>query len=254
MKNLFAFSKTNLAVITALIFSFWCNADVMTIGAIKDTTLYENSTGDLSNGAGNHLFTGKTANGDIRRGLIMFDVAGSLPAGVNITNVALTLNMSKSISGAQNISLHTVSTAWGEGTSDAAANEGKGAAATDGDATWLHTFYSNDVWTVAGGDFAASPRATVSVSGNGAYSWSTPLMGMDVQTWLDTPVNNFGWLIQGNESANTTAKRFDTRESASEAIRPALEIAYIVPEPGLCLVPLIVGWMVCRRKNAGKKT
>jgi hypothetical protein len=231
------------------VFSCWCSADVTTIGAVKDTTLYEHETGDLSNGAGSYLFVGKTANGDIRRGLILFDIAGNLPAGVNITNVVLTLNMSKSISGAQSVSLHSASTNWGEGASNAGANEGKGIAAENGDATWLHTFYSNNFWTVPGGDFDAAPVATVSVSGNGAYSWTTPGMGMDVQSWLDTPAANFGWLIQGNEAANTTAKRFDTRENGTEANRPALEIAYIIPEPHFCLIFPAAVLLALRRKR-----
>lgn len=46
----------------------------------------------------------------------------------------------------------------------------------------------------------------------------------DVQAWLDNPASNFGWLVLGDETGIATAKRFDTRESASP---PVLTIAYI---------------------------
>ena len=45
----------------------------------------------------------------------------------------------------------------------------------------------------------------------------------DVQSWLDDPASNFGWLVLGDESEISTAKRFDTRESASP---PVLTIIY----------------------------
>ena len=53
-------------------------------------------------------------------------------------------------------------------------------------------------------------------------------MVADVQSWLDNPANNFGWLVLGDESAVLTAKRFDTRESA---IPPVLTIQYTAPTP-----------------------
>ena len=55
-------------------------------------------------------------------------------------------------------------------------------------------------------------------------------MVADVQSWLDNPASNFGWLVLGDETASATAKRFDTRESASP---PMLTIQYI-PGPELC--------------------
>ena len=49
-------------------------------------------------------------------------------------------------------------------------------------------------------------------------------MVADVQSWLDNPASNFGWLVLGDESTIATAKRFDTRESASP---PVLTIQFI---------------------------
>jgi serine protease len=51
-------------------------------------------------------------------------------------------------------------------------------------------------------------------------------MVADVQSWLDNPATNFGWLVLGDESTGTTAKRFDSRESTSP---PVLTIEYTEP-------------------------
>src|SRR5437763_11375402 len=53
-------------------------------------------------------------------------------------------------------------------------------------------------------------------------------MTADVQSWLDNPATDFGWLVSGDESTSTTAKRFDTRESASP---PVLTIQYTTATP-----------------------
>src|SRR5438105_5696276 len=53
-------------------------------------------------------------------------------------------------------------------------------------------------------------------------------MVADVQLWLDNPASNFGWLVLGDESDIATAKRFDTRESASP---PVLTIQHVASTP-----------------------
>jgi len=63
---------------------------------------------------------------------------------------------------------------WGEGTSNATGGlgEGGGGPATTNDATWVHRFYSTQLWNTPGGDFAAAASATTTVSDIGNYSWS----------------------------------------------------------------------------------
>lgn len=200
------------------------------ISPSKDNTLYESETGALSNGAGSFLFAGRVEdrnNGLIRRGLISFDIAGNIPAGATIESVTLTLFMSRSISGANNVTLHGPFADWGEGTSDAAGQEGGGTTATTGDATWLHRFSADQNWASAGGDFNTTPLATLSVGGTGSYTWeSTSALVALVQDWLDNPENNFGLLIRGDENSTGTAKRFDTRENATEGNRPVLNVEF----------------------------
>jgi hypothetical protein len=101
--------------------------------------------------------------------------------------------------------------------------EGDGAPATINDATWRHRFFDTIFWTTEGGDFSATVSGSQSVGAVGMYTWSSSQMRADVQSWLDDPANNFGWLVLGDESAISTAKRFDTRESANP---PVLTIIY----------------------------
>jgi hypothetical protein len=203
-------------------------ADVVSINPTKDNTLYESMSGAQSNGVGIYFFAGRTRAGELRRGVIAFDIAGNIPAGSTINSVTLTLQMSKTRTAAnRNIELHKLLADWGEGTSDASGEEGTGTAATTNDATWIHRFFDSTLWTDVGGDFSATVSATIAVGGLGSYTWgSTAQIVTDVQEWLDMPSVNLGWLLLGNESRNSTAKRFDTKEHGTMANRPVLTIDY----------------------------
>ncbi len=195
----------------------------------KDNTLYESSAGELSNGAGQHFFVGRTnqPTNSIRRALIAFDIAGSIPPNATILTATLTLNMSQTTSTSHTVSLHRVTADWGEGTSMATGNEGGGAPSTTGDATWLHRFFNTTFWSSPGGDFVATPSAEASVGPLGTYTWgSTQAMVNDVQQWLNTPSSNFGWLLKGNEATQPTSKRFDSRDNMNPAQRPVLTVTY----------------------------
>ena len=227
-------SKTLLAVIltTALgfIVASSANAGIINIMPSKDNTLYEYvaSEGDLSNGAGFHFFAGENAMGELRRGVLAFDVAGSIPPGSTITAVSLSMNMSMTPAGAVTVELHKLLADWGEGTSHAPMGEGDGAPATPNDATWRHRFFDTVFWTTQGGDFSSTVSASQSVGDIGQYTWSSAQMVADVQSWVNDPGSNFGWLVLGDETASATAKRFDTRESASP---PVLTIEYRTGQP-----------------------
>jgi hypothetical protein len=208
-------------------------AQLANINPIKDNTLYQYdpAEGDVSNALGNHFFAGETAQGELRRGVLAFDIAGNIPAGSTILGVTLSLNMSRTGSDtSRNVELHKLLADWGEGTSVAPGEEGDGAPATTNDATWRHRFFDTIFWTTEGGDFSATVSASQSVGTVGVYTWSSSQMVADVQSWLDNPATNFGWLVLGDESDILTAKRFDTRESASP---PVLTIQYtrVTPRP-----------------------
>lgn len=195
----------------------------------KDNTIYESTAGNSSNGAGDYFFVGKNERSPtIRRGLIAFDLAGKLPAGATLISATLQLQMSKSSAGATAVSLHRLLANWGEGSSNAGGNEGGGGTAATGDATWLHTFFNTTLWQTAGGDFAATASATTTVAGIGFYTWTSPALLADVQSWLETPANNFGWAMRGDEASAGTAKRFDSKENPTVANRPQLTLVYTV--------------------------
>jgi hypothetical protein len=99
----------------------------VTLNPSKDNTLYQDTNGALSNGAGQHFFVGNTNNGSIRRGIIAFDIAGTIPAGATINSLTLTLYLSRTLSDSpQPVALHKLLADWGEGASDASDNEGSG--------------------------------------------------------------------------------------------------------------------------------
>jgi hypothetical protein len=204
------------------------NAAIINIVPSKDNTLYEfdPAEGDNSNGAGFHFFAGETVMSELRRGVLAFDIAGSIPPGSIVTSVTLSMNMSRTHGDtARTIELHKLLADWGEGTSIAPGEEGDGAPAMPNDATWRYRFFDTILWAMQGGDFSATVSASQSVGPVGQYTWSSAQMIADVQSWVNDPASNFGWLVLGDESTAATSKRFDTRESASP---PVLTIQYIL--------------------------
>ncbi|MEZ5404605.1 MAG: DNRLRE domain-containing protein [Verrucomicrobiia bacterium] len=197
-------------------------ADSVVLNPVKDNAIYEE--GDLSNGAGDHLFAGQNNNGNNRRSFLAFTF-NALPTNAIVTNVVLQMTNSLSApgSGGRNIALHRLTGDWGEGTSDALNAEGQGAAAAMGDVTWTNAFFGGALWTTPGGDFVVAPSAVALVNLEGNYSWSSVGLVNDVNFWLTNGSANFGWIVIGDESATQTAKRFDSRTSGNP---PVLTIGF----------------------------
>ena len=175
-------------------------ADTVQLNPSKDNTLYEdNSGGTTSNGQGQNFFVGPVGNignGLARRGLIAFDIAGNIPAGATIENVTLTLHASSTRQTPDiQVDLYAALSDWGEGASNADGDGGggHGALAAPGDATWVNTFYPDQLWGAEGGDFATSPTSSIVVSA---------------------------------EAFIGSAKRFDTRENIEPTFQPLLTVTY----------------------------
>lgn len=216
------------------------NAAVINLAPVKDNTLYEDVGGFTSNGSGDYLFAGRTPGANTRRAVMAFDIASSIPAGATINSANLTLNMSRcgpTCGTNVDFELRRLVADWGEGASDAEGQEGIPAQAEPDDATWLHTFYSDSYWATPGGDFSGVASGMRTVGNLGPYTWaSTSLMVSDVQSWLDSPGGNFGWILMGGEDSTLSAKRFNSRENPSLATRPVLSIDYTpIPEPSTVL-------------------
>jgi hypothetical protein len=125
--------------------------------------------------------------------------------------------------------LRRVLTNWTEGTGLG----NSGSPAQDGETTWNNRLSPASPWTVPGGaisnDYSGVVSAAVLITNIGSYTFaSTGGLVADVQQWLRSPGNNFGWVLM-TEFENTafTAKRFGAREDTNNA--PALVVDYSVP-------------------------
>lgn len=205
-------------------------AERIELPAVRDNTLFEDADGDTSNGSGSGIFCGRNSQGRIRRAVIAF-AAPVLPAGVVLDSVRLELHMSSSSDAAERIlEIRRVLAPWGEGASASAG--GGGAPAQPGDATWLHTFYPTVFWTTAGGDLGPGALASLVADGSeGDRAWRSPALAGEVSAWLLAPAGTFDLAVIGDESVSNTARRFESRESATAANHPRLVLYLSLPDP-----------------------
>ncbi len=195
----------------------------VTLEPSKDNTVYSLNPSN-SNGQG-FLFAGRTAIDTFSHALIAFNPVGAVPAGAPIVSAELAVTVSKAVTGPFDFSLFKNTQDWGEGASNAGDPGGGGTPAAPGDATWTFNFFNTSNWTTPGGTAVATASATTQVAGNGTYLWSGPGLIADVNAWIATPAQNFGWMLRGDETANSV-KRFFSGEDSTVSNRPKLTIAY----------------------------
>jgi hypothetical protein len=221
-------------------------ADTITLNPFADATLFEVSP-DNSGGAAWFFNSGTTQNRTRNRALLMFDIAGALPYGSLITSVELQLEVLRQPVDGFEVSfmgLHRMLRSWGEG--ETFADNGFGSPSAAGDATWNHRSSGQDEWAEPGGavdvDYSGllSSGALVYGLGTTRFEGTADLIA-DVQSWLDHPESNYGWmLLCQNEDLPFTARRFGSREDPNSA--PTLRIEFVtVPEPGV----LMLGFVGC---------
>lgn len=233
-------------------------ADLLQLVPSRDNTLYENAAGSFSNGSGTWLFAGQTGSmgsEELRRVVLAFDTS-ALPPGTTVHSVALQLTIDRAPqSGATSdfAALHRLLADWGEGSSNAPGAEGAGTAAAVGDATWIHRFFQTDTWAAPGGDFVpqASQIAPIGTSAPEIITFaSNTAMVADVQSWVDDPASNFGWLIKGDEDTAQNSRRLFSRDSivngnvpVTAADLPTLTIDFSLPSitDALVLTPVASG-------------
>ncbi|MDA0799646.1 MAG: DNRLRE domain-containing protein [Chloroflexi bacterium] len=198
------------------------NGQAVTLAPTQDAAIWEgfNTT---ANGSGPNLFAGNNNRGRARRALLQFDIAGEIPAGATIHSVTLVVNTNKVPMTAtiEPFALHPLLASWGEGSSNSG-DSGAGIEAREDDVTWTWRKYNYLAWGVEhpGGHFPERASAKTITD-----TWpSTDALVLDVQTWLDDPSANHGWIIIGDENAPQTVRRFDSREGATP---PALTIIYV---------------------------
>jgi len=192
----------------------------------KDNTVYAEPPGTNSNALG-YLFVGQTGTGAVRRCLMHFDVAASVPAGAVIVEASLELDVLQSTAFLPiETFVHRLTQDWGEGTSLAPGQGGGGTSATTGDVTWMHTFYPSSTWTNPGGDFLPSNWSFPLVSLGAMETEPYAGLAADVQAMLDDPANNFGWIFKTAEQLPQNARRIASRTHSNP---PTLNITYLLP-------------------------
>jgi spore coat protein A len=197
-----------------------------TINPSQDNTLAEELP-DNSSGTCDWVFSRTTDNGDKRRALLQFDIESAIPPGSTINNVTLSMTVSRGGDHENaTMTLHRVTTAWGEGSNGCGPKGGgQGEAAANGSATWLSAKHNaNPPWGTPGGDYSGTASGTA-VSVKGAKSgevvvWDSTVQGNDsmsndVSDWYTNPTTNYGWILIGDEASPTTARRFDSRENGA---------------------------------------
>jgi hypothetical protein len=70
--------------------------------------------------------------------------------------------------------------------------------------------------------FGSSSQVLTFVSSEGLIA--------DVETWVNQPNSNFGWIVLGDEPSVQNARRFSSRENVNQDMRPRLTVEYT---PGL---------------------
>jgi spore coat protein A len=210
----------------------------VTLTPIADTTIADGvdpGSGedftDNSSGACDNLFAGNTSDDFARRALIEFDVAGNVPAGSTINSVTLTVVVNRSGDNqAASMTIAPLTRVFGEGLAGCGPRGGgQGEPANPGDATWSDAEAGSVSWTTPGGDFGPTSASAIVGSDNGSIGiWSSAIMVGEVQSWLDSPASNLGWVVIGDEGRGATARRFASREGA---LPPTLQIDFD-PPPG----------------------
>lgn len=205
---------------------------MVSIPSTADTALFETSP-DNNLGGNTDVPSGTTSSGFKSRGLFKFDLAGQIPTNATVTNVSLTLKVTRTSNGASNSTflVRRVLRDWGEGSKTSST----GQPATAGEATWNARFAPSTLWNNPGASLGVDYSSTISaskfVSGLGSYTFtSTTALIADVQAWLNTPATNFGWLVLSqDEGVNSTARRFGSREDTTNA--PVLVVQYTTSAP-----------------------
>ena len=111
-------------------------------------------------------------------------------------------------------------------TSDAEGPEGKGAPATDGDATWTMSSVGGDPWVKPGGDYAIETLASAIVDMGTNAVFGSPVLTAVVNDWINDPESNNGVIVVGDETKNPTAIRFNSREFSDSETWPRLKLYY----------------------------
>jgi hypothetical protein len=171
-------------------------------GAATDCTIFSGSpTSNAQCGAGSDDTVGTDGNGAFYRTMISFSNL-DIPAGSTVNSATLTINVLGAL-GSTGATVVDMTRAFAPGA-----------------ATW-DTYDGVHLWTMAGGDYNASPHGfeTVPAGATGAVSFSIPEL---VQPWVDGTVPYGQLEIVGFQSGSA---------AFTMAHDPVLSVSYTPPSP-----------------------
>jgi hypothetical protein len=170
-------------------------------------------------GASTYLSVNNDTGGSYHdRSVAQFNLSG-VPAGATIARASLRLNCYNRYSNyGTGIGVHRVTNPWLEGSGNGVLNS-----PTTNGVTYNSRSYGQ-TWISSGGDYASPAESVVWVHGsNSWYSWDITSL---VQDWVNGTQNN-GLMLKGVGSGQYW-KNFYSSEYGNPAVRPYLEIVYIV--------------------------
>lgn len=171
----------------------------LTITGDADANVISNSPGSNNFGA-TSLPLSRNGGGVVERSLLKFDLR-QIPPGVDIISASLKLyGISHTLTTNEGAKLQMVKNTWSQ---------------------------SNLNWSFSTSEIDINqPVASLSAPANALQNYQVDVKDM-VQTMVNTPLINYGWMLYlNNESSVTAGFKFASGNHANLAMRPTLEIIY----------------------------
>jgi hypothetical protein len=200
------------------------NGDSLTLKTVADAEIRAASpAANLGTGPTMVCGTlGPTAGAEVRRAVLKFDLAGSIPPEAVVTGATLTIAVTRMPSTGldggppadSNFTLHRLLHDW-----------------VETNVSWASP------WDAPGAssetDIATNVSSQVFISGTNTYTFPPGSnLVADVKRWAQNPGTNFGWLLMSDaETAPKTARHVGSREGADVA--PTLTVEYSTTSPPL---------------------
>jgi hypothetical protein len=165
--------------------------------------------------------TGPSGGTASSRTLMQFNIAGNIPTNAVITNVTLTVDVTQAPPVQNRVNstfdLRRVLVLWSASS-----------------ATWSTPWHSSG--GAIGVDFSSTISQTQFFAGEGSYTFaSNSNLVADVQTWLQTPASNFGWVVISELQGTQYTER--TMSSNGGTDPPTLLVQFTIPAAMPVIIP-----------------
>ncbi len=181
-----------------------------------DTTISEDGLA-RADGISGHMIVGHLDPGRanvMSRGLLRFDLS-SIPSDAVLTSVTLRVTVLVDASLGTVFDTHVLNRLLADW--------------TETGASWFATGLGG--WEEGGGDFDASPDASLSIGPIGYATFpASPSLVAAGQSWVSNAAGNYGWMLRSlSEGDGRNARRFSTREAGTN--QPLLTVQYTTAPP-----------------------